>query len=382
MKLSKFNRIAAASQENTAEWAQWIQPDYSEFSFQSVLINIVAILFMIAAVAGMVWLIEMAVGWLGWLFWPIVFILGMLALLIYVTVLNLIRLQFKRWDTGTQNIRSASQGRIELVGRCQAPVEPLVSPLFGVPCAYCKSTLTMQPSLTGEAEADSDVSVSENGQNRQDPASPNSDESMPNRQGQTSWRDQKSLDSFLLCDDGYQVFAPILDDIMSNEMGIGLSGKPPESYLSKDVKEYMRRNNTEMVSCYEWVVPVGRLLQANAVFKTMMSDGDYVEELLKRQGLENSEFNRESLKKIEKAWSRYAETQEAAGGGEPVKLDTLLPLSIFKGVAVTARPYNLFYFIQGITVLLVLAVTLSYFILTWFGVVPTLPFLDFGLEKY
>ena len=55
MKLSKFNRIAAASQENTAEWAQWIQPDYSEFSFQSVLINIVAILFMIAAVAGMVW---------------------------------------------------------------------------------------------------------------------------------------------------------------------------------------------------------------------------------------------------------------------------------------------------------------------------------------
>ncbi len=377
----KFNRLAAANDEKQAVWAQWLEAEELHgFTVGAVWYLVVGLVFLGLMVLGSVRVLELLIDRFAWLFWPAVGTLGIMAMLFAMALVAVITLQWKRWDTATQSVRGASQGRIELVGRCQAPGEPLISPLFGIPCVDYRSRMVCMPNAAQAEEAGvvpEEVVPKETSGGGE--AGTTAEYGGTAKSGQLVWREQKSLDALLLDDEGYRVFVPIVrrDDL--TEIAVKLRATPPLEQLRSDVRQFLSEKRATLVSCHEVVVPVDRLIQANAVFKTLNSDDDYVSAHQRRLGHSDDEFTRARLKPVEDAWKRYASEQEAAAGGERIRLDTLLPLSSLKGIALTAKPYDLFKFTSDVVVLSICFVALIYFLLSWFDLVPLLPY--FGLAR-
>lgn len=364
----KFKRLSALEDEAKTQWGQWawegdLQP---HFSLKVLGYLLVAFVILIVLLAGSFRLLEMLIAWLSWLFWPVVILLGSSIFMIVWLVYLEIKIQLKRMDTATQSIRSASQGRIELVGRVQALDKPLVSPLFAIPCIEYRATLVTAPAANGQAE------------DKKLPTDETVKASNDAKESPFRWRDTKSQNAFLLCDEGHQVFVPLMHKDSGRYFDVDLQGKPPQEQFRDDVKKFLEQNKREVVYCRERLVPVGRLIQANAVFKTLNSNDDYVRQYQRQAKLSTSEHELESLKFITDVWRRHADSQESTAGG-PTRLDVLLPLSAMKGIPLTARPYGLFQKVVDLlgAALLIVAVSV-YFLMTWFGLAPSLPY--FGLE--
>lgn len=244
------------------------------------------------------------VDWAGWLRWPVAILLGLLVLMIAAVLVEQVRVHAKRTDTATQSIRSASQGRIELVGTLKPVGGEVLSPLYGVPC------VSWVAKLTATAEARPAVRFS----------------------------DSMNPAAVLLTDgEGAEVFLPFPNDsVPAMEIEIERPDEPI-SLLREDLRR--QSDGTTIAQRFESLVPCGKPMQANAVFRTLSSADSYLKAVCAhRKQPEPAERDLQE-DKVEQAWRSYCRHREEVAGAVPVPVDVLLPLGEIGGVRVVRQTF-------------------------------------------
>lgn len=258
------------------------------------------------------WGVHALVTWQDALRWPVVIGVLMFDALLVLAVVTIIRAEVKRRDTGTQSIRSASQGRIELVGMVQAVGEPMISPLYGVPCvAYRSSFEAFKPETAPVGDAGK-------GKAAADPL---------------SFFEEMAAPAFLLTDGIREVFVPLEAFHLSGVEIVLNKDDEPLDTLRPDVAERLLPDMT-ITNRDEDVVPIGKLVMANGVFRTFSSGDSYTRAAARHRGIEEPSDEALAGDPVETRWRAHCRRKEAAAGSSPVRVDALLPVSHFLGLPV------------------------------------------------
>lgn len=271
-------------------------------------------LFAYTALAGgfmlVAWAIHAVVLWQDFLRGPVALIvLGFNVLLVLVVIMT-IRTEIKRRDTATQSIRAASQGRIELVGMVRAVGEPLVSPLYGVKCIAYRSVF----------RADSEISFKDaiKGKPTPDPV---------------TFSEEVFQPAFLLTDGKAEVFVPLeRGNFSSTEILLDKDDEPLDTIRS-DVAAHLQPRMT-VTSRGENVIPVGKLVMVNGVFRTLSSEDSYQRVSARHREIMEPSDEGLAHDPVEQAWLAHCRRKAAEAGGGVVQIDVVLPITHFLGLPV------------------------------------------------
>lgn len=247
------------------------------------------------------WGIYELVDWASWLHWPVVIMLILMLMAFVAIPFYELKVQAIRADTATQKLRSASQGRIELVGTLLPLEGEILSPLYSVPCVAWRSTFTAWP---------------ERRQGEPRPLKPPID-----------FKDSHVPAAVLLSDGEASAFIPLYEN-QSALLEVEIDSlDEPKALLRNDLRQPLEAGRLTIGSRNESVIPCGKPMQVNATLATLSSDQSYQQAVRRRQNL--PEFTPEELEKdpVENAWRSYCLSREEAGGtpGIPVQVDAIVP---------------------------------------------------------
>lgn len=256
------------------------------------------------------WGIHELVLWQEFLRGPVALVLMAFNAFLVLIVVMTIRTEAKRRDTATQTIRSASQGKIELVGMVEAVEEPLVSPLYGVECIAYRSgfqavpEVSLKEALAGKTSLDA-----------------------------VTFSEEVFAPAFLLTDGRAEVFVPFERHNFGSTEVLLVAEDEPHDTIRADVAERLRPSMT-ITSRDENVVPVGKQVMVNGVFRTLSSEDSYVRVAARHREIMEPSDEELARDPVEQAWIAYCHHKAADAGGAVVPVDALLPVTHFIGLPV------------------------------------------------
>lgn len=253
-------------------------------------------------------LVELAV-WMPWLTVPLFLAAGFLLYVLGHIVVHQIGLHVRRADTATQTLRAASQGRIEVKGTLR-PVTgtPLISPLYGIPCAAYTAEFT----------------------------------AVRSRQERVTLKEEVFPEAVLLSDGDAEAFLP-LEEIHRFHTEVELSRPDaPLDWLRADLREQIDGPGWQVVQRAETLIPCDKVMQVNAVFHTQSTADSYLDAEARHLGKAPPPPETREHHPTETLWREYCRRREAdAGGDHPVAVDALLSISLMKGIGIVrARDAN------------------------------------------
>ncbi len=246
------------------------------------------------------WGIFELVEWATWLYWPVLVVLVVMLMAFVAMPIYQIKLHATRADTAPQKLRSASQGRIELVGTLLPLEGEILSPLYSVPCVAWRSR------FTAWAEQ-------RHGQPR--PVAPAID-----------FKESDLPAAVLLSDGEASAFIPLYKSATGLlEVEIDARDEPKE-LLRMDLRQPVEAGRLNIGDRSEVVIPCGKRMQVNATLITLSSDQSYQQAVRRRLNL--PELTPDALEKdaIENAWLSHCRGKEEAAG-TPVQVDAIVPTS-------------------------------------------------------
>jgi len=251
------------------------------------------------------------------LYWVVMPTLGVFVFLCIGVIFVAIRFHIKRTDTATQTLRSASQGRVELIGTLKPLDEPVVSPLYGISCVAWWFTLMATPRQWPEGQS---------------------------RPADLSIRESHMPAAVLLTDGENDAFLPF-DNMFRDDTQVMLNKlDAPHDLMRQDLRILTQEEEWKITHRSEDLIPCDKPLQLNCVFRTLSSRDSYLEACYDQtnflpptpQELENSP--------LEQAWRAYCACREAAaekqsGIGGPMRVDAILPITSLKPISLV-RPVD------------------------------------------
>ncbi|KJS36941.1 MAG: hypothetical protein VR70_13350 [Rhodospirillaceae bacterium BRH_c57] len=262
---------------------------------------VVAGVFLPVSMALIAWGLFALVDWLPILRIPMIVLVAIIILLTIQITNNQVQIQIKRADTATQTLRAASQGKIELVGTVRPIDKPLFSPVYGVSCVSYRSSIAFRP------------------------ANPAPD-------GEPIFYSDSHWPAAVLLTDGrHDMFMPF-SDVGKSSMEVMLQqADAPLEWLRADLRERLAGNDWTVTLRDEHVIPSDKPLKVNAVLRTLTSRDSYLETRARHLDLLPPQPEDLETDEIELAWRAHCNRrEEAAGTGEAVPVDALLPLSVVK----------------------------------------------------
>lgn len=251
---------------------------------------------------------------LSWLLWPVIVLAILWLLGVLQSVISGWKNHVKQLDTATSTIRGASQGSIEIIGRVKAiEGQALLSPMYQIPCVHYQVSV-------GRAEIKG-IFIN------------------------NAFFQERASRALLINDGTGEVFTPSFANTFNDQLLRRIEGAKLPPHLREHIRSVPEFQSISlprgMCNLSESLMPVGVMVQANAILLTLKASDSYIRAWARLGNDLEIMLSASQRDQIESEWRTYADTcvAHANANNKPAPLlNVLVPANGRTSFTLTYRP--------------------------------------------